>query len=316
MERFGYGEFWRRFPKESKKKALVVDLRGNCGGHISELILAKLAQRPLAFDVPRRGAPTAYPSHASGFVVTLVDQDTGSDAELAAHAFRRTKLGPIVGNRTWGGLLTVAGGGARLVDGGYVSFPSQNVVAFEEEDGDDDASDKKRPGNRIENYGVVPDVCVVVSPSAHLRGEDPQLDAAVREALKLLRTSERAKGDAMGHDRTPDASDRVSVRLSADLFPSPEVKRRDAALAAATKRDGSSSASRRKRNGAGAAANDGLHKNEKASSWPFRTFAPYPEASDSEKSESEASAEDESESDEDVRRHSARGKPKGASRRR
>jgi C-terminal processing protease CtpA/Prc len=94
MERFGYGEFWRRFPKESKKKALVVDLRGNCGGHISELILAKLAQRPLAFDVPRRGAPTAYPSHASGFVVTLVDQDTGSDAELAAHAFRRTKLGP------------------------------------------------------------------------------------------------------------------------------------------------------------------------------------------------------------------------------
>ena len=141
------------------------------------------------------------------------------------------------------------------------------------------------------------------------------MDAAVREALKLLRTSERAKGDAKGADRTPDASDRVSVRLSTDLFPSPEVKRRDAALAAATKRDGSSSASRRKRNGAGAAANDG-DKNEKASSWPFRTFAPYPEASDSEKSESEASAEDESESDEDVRRHSARGKPKGASRRR
>mgnify|MGYP001267681742 FL=1 len=312
MERFGYGEFWRRFPKESKKKALVVDLRGNCGGHISELILAKLAQRPLAFDVPRRGAPTAYPSHASGFVVTLVDQDTGSDAELAAHAFRRTKLGPIVGNRTWGGLLTVAGGGARLVDGGYVSFPSQNVVAFEEEE---NASDKKRPGNRIENYGVVPDVCVVVSPSAHLRGEDPQLDAAVNEALKLLRTAPSAKGDAKGADRTPDASDRVAVRLSADPFPSPEVKRRDAALAAATKRDGSSSAARRKRSGAGAAANDG-DKNEKASSWPFRTFAPYPEASDSEKSESEASAEDESESDEDVRRHSARGKPKGASRRR
>ena len=316
MERFGYGEFWRRFPKESKKKALVVDLRGNCGGHISELILAKLAQRPLAFDVPRRGAPTAYPSHASGFVVTLVDQDTGSDAELAAHAFRRTKLGPIVGNRTWGGLLTVAGGGARLVDGGYVSFPSQNVVAFEEEDGDENASDKRRPGNRIENHGVVPDVCVVVSPSAHLRGEDPQLDAAVREALKLLRTSERAKGDAKDDDRTPDASDRVAVRLSTDLFPSPEVKRRDAALAAATKRDGSSSASRRKRSGAGAAAKNDLHKNEKASSWPFRTFAPYPEASDSEKSESEASAEDESESDEDVRRHAARGKPKGASRRR
>ena len=55
-----------------------------------------------------------------------------SDAELAAHAFRDAGLGPIVGTRTWGGLLTVAGGGARLVDGGWVSFPSQNVVAFEE----------------------------------------------------------------------------------------------------------------------------------------------------------------------------------------
>ena len=108
----------------------------------------------------------------------------------------------------------------------------------------------------------------------------------------------------------------MAVRLSADLFPSPEVKRRDAALAAATKHDGSSSAARRKRSGAGAAAKNDLHKNQKASSWPFRTFAPYPEASDSEKSESEASAEDESESDEDARHHSARRKPKGASRRR
>jgi hypothetical protein len=131
MERFGYGEFWRRFPRESRKGALIVDLRGNCGGHISELLLAKLAQRPLAFDVPRRGAPSPYPSHAAGFVVTLVDRDTGSDAELAAHAFRDAGLGPIVGTRTWGGLLTVAGGSTSLVDGGYVSFPSQNVVAFE-----------------------------------------------------------------------------------------------------------------------------------------------------------------------------------------
>ena len=70
------------------------------------------------------------------------------------------------------------------MDGGYVSFPSQNVVAFEEEDVGENASfSGKRPGNRIENRGVVPDVCVVVSPSAHLRGEDPQLDAATSEAL-------------------------------------------------------------------------------------------------------------------------------------
>ena len=55
MERTGFSEFWRHFPDEVRKGALVVDLRGNVGGHISELLLAKLAQRPLAWDVPRRG---------------------------------------------------------------------------------------------------------------------------------------------------------------------------------------------------------------------------------------------------------------------
>ena len=75
MERFGYSEFWRRFPGESKKGALVLDLRGNGGGHISELILQKLTQKPLALDVPRRGAPVragAFPNPDTPFQAPFV----------------------------------------------------------------------------------------------------------------------------------------------------------------------------------------------------------------------------------------------------
>ena len=322
MERFGYGEFWRRFPRESRKGALIVDLRGNCGGHISELILAKLAQRPLAFDVPRRGAPTAYPSHAAGFVVTLVDQDTGSDAELAAHAFRNAGLGPIVGTRTWGGLLTVAGG-ARLVDGGYVSFPSQNVVAFEEGVARRDAD----PGNAVENHGVVPDVEAATSPSEHRRGEDPQLDAATRAALRLLAragsetgsessASASARGESLEglgsfaaahardeRGRGTDARPRAAAAARAD------VARRDAALAAAARLDGSGW---KKKTAAGGSASA-----SPSPSWSFRVFAPYPEPCDSESSAPESDGDAcETESDEDGRARRSRGKPKGASRRR
>lgn len=319
MERFGYGEFWRRFPRESRKGALIVDLRGNCGGHISELLLAKLAQRPLAFDVPRRGAPTAYPSHAAGFVVTLVDRDTGSDAELAAHAFRDAGLGPIVGTRTWGGLLTVAGGSTSLVDGGYVSFPSQNVVAFEKTFGNALGSRPRvrargglrGPGNAVENRGVEPDVVVTTSPSQHRAGEDPQLDAATREALALLRRrhaddddSETEKEDADEDEKTPA-----------------DVARRDAALAAAARRDGSGTESGVSGSSGGGG---GVSKRRKSvppggkpetrvPSWPFRVFAPYPEAFDSE-SDVRSDESDESESGDDRGRRGK--KPKGASRRR
>jgi|TARA_B110000305_G_scaffold234780_1_gene293358 hypothetical protein len=75
-----------------------------------------------------------YPGHAlNGPIVTIVDADTGSDAELLAISFRQSngkRNGCVVGQRTWGGLLTVADGGVTLVDGGFVSFPSQNVVTL------------------------------------------------------------------------------------------------------------------------------------------------------------------------------------------
>ena len=199
MERTGYSEFWRHFPHEVRKGALVVDLRGNLGGHISELLLAKLAQRPLAWDVPRRGSPTVYPSHASGAVVALVDENTGSDAELAAEAFRRLGLGRVVGARTWGGLLTTSDS-FKLVDGSEVSMPQQAVAMPPA--GGVDSGRHPEIANGIENRGVVPDVEVANAPHDYATDADPQLDAAVREALALLAANPPARFDNSRGRRT------------------------------------------------------------------------------------------------------------------
>ena len=197
MERTGYGEFWRNFPRESRRDGLILDLRGNAGGHISELILAKLAHAPSAWDVPRRGAPRAYPSHApAGALVVLVDERTGSDAELAAETIKSRNLGRVVGRRTWGGLLTV-GSGRRLVDGGEVSAPTQKVVTTS---GDEDLLKSFQPagGNGVENRGVVPDVEVDFGPSDHALGRDPQLDAAVDEATAMVEERRRLRRATSG----------------------------------------------------------------------------------------------------------------------
>ena len=153
MERFGYSEFWRRFASASPgRDALVVDFRGNGGGHISELILAKLAQRPLAWDVPRRGSPERYPSHARA----------GGGARGRTHGKRRRVGRRRVSNiGNWndggranvGGLLTV-GEGATLVDGGEVSAPSRRVVLFDEDAKRDQGARLRRAANDVENRGV------------------------------------------------------------------------------------------------------------------------------------------------------------------
>ncbi|ACO65681.1 predicted protein [Micromonas commoda] len=207
MERTGYSEFWRHFPHEVRKGALVVDLRGNLGGHISELLLAKLAQRPLAWDVPRRGSPTVYPSHASGAVVALVDENTGSDAELAAEAFRRLGLGRVVGARTWGGLLTTSDS-FKLVDGSEVSMPQQAVAMPPA--GGVDSGRHPEIANGIENRGVVPDVEVANAPHDYATDADPQLDAAVREALALLAANPPAR-----FDNTSRTTDEDEARAAA-----------------------------------------------------------------------------------------------------
>jgi tricorn protease len=178
MERLGFAEFTRAFAAESRRGALVVDLRGNLGGHISELLLARLAARRLGFELPRWGRPEPYPSAApAGPLVLLIDEGTGSDGEVAAWAFRKMGLGPLVGARTWGG-VTGNDQYADLVDGSQLAVPQVGMVL-----GD---SDETAAANAIENRGVAPDLAVPIAPQDYAAGRDPQLQAAVLEALRAL----------------------------------------------------------------------------------------------------------------------------------
>jgi len=180
MESTGYSEFWRHYASEVRKGSLILDLRGNTGGHISELLLSKLSQRALAWDIPRRGELQVYPSNTPGPLVMLVDERTGSDAELMAESFRKLGLCRVVGTRTWGGLLAINGSG-DLVDGSELSLPSQNVLLI------DEVKSENLRTNNVENKGVIPDVEIRISPDDYSKHEDPQLDRAVVEAMELLK---------------------------------------------------------------------------------------------------------------------------------
>jgi tricorn protease len=184
MERLGYAEFTRAFASESRRGALVLDLRGNLGGHISELLLARLASRRLGFELPRWGRPEAYPSAApAGPLVLLIDEGTGSDGEVAAWAFRALKLGTLVGQRTWGG-VTGNEDYADLVDGSQLAVPQVGMVLSPAHDAADNSE-----ASEIENVGVAPDVGVRVAPQDYAAGRDPQLQAAVLEALRALQAA-------------------------------------------------------------------------------------------------------------------------------
>jgi hypothetical protein len=142
----------------------------------------------------------------------LVDERTGSDAELMAESFRKLGLGRVVGTRTWGGLLAINGTG-DLVDGSELSLPSQNVLLI------DEVNDKELRTNKVENQGVIPDVEVRISPSDYAKSRDPQLDRAVEEAVVLLQA--RVSGRMPTHLRKPRKDDVRAAEIEISITRKP-----------------------------------------------------------------------------------------------
>ncbi|MGP8206376.1 MAG: S41 family peptidase [Acidimicrobiales bacterium] len=173
----GWSEFHRSYLAEVEKDALVVDARYNGGGHVSSLMLEKLARRRIGWDVPRRGAPISYPDEAPrGPLVLLTNEFAGSDGDIFTHGFKMLKLGPVVGTRTWGGVIGIDVT-QPLVDG---SITTQPEFAFWFDD----------VGWGVENRGTDPDEEVVIRPQDYVAGRDPQLERAielVREALESFK---------------------------------------------------------------------------------------------------------------------------------
>ena len=170
----GYSEFHRGFLTEVEREALIVDERYNRGGHVSGLLLQKLARRRVAFGIDRWSeVAEPYPSETiDGPMVALVNEFAGSDGDIFAHAFKLLGLGPVIGKRTWGGVVGIWPR-HLLVDGTVTTQPE---FAFWFDD----------VGWGVENYGTDPDIEVDISPQDYIKGQDPQLGKAIEEILKAL----------------------------------------------------------------------------------------------------------------------------------
>jgi tricorn protease len=178
----GYAEFHRSYLAEVEREAIVVDVRFNGGGHVSQLVLEKLARRRIGYDISRWGRPEPYPADSpAGPLVAITNEHAGSDGDIFTHCFKLLGLGPVVGKRTWGGVIGIAPQ-HMLVDG---SLTTQPEYAFWFSD----------VGWGVENYGTDPDVEVDISPQDHLAGADPQLERAVALALVALKRHRPLQAD-------------------------------------------------------------------------------------------------------------------------
>jgi tricorn protease len=171
----GWAQFNRDLRLEVSRPALIVDVRGNAGGHISELVMDKLTRKILGWDLTRDAQPVSYASNAPrGPVVALADEATSSDGDMITAAFKLLGLGPVVGSRTWGGVVGMTGR-HRLGDGTVITVP-MNAAWFD------------AYGWSIENHGVEPDLDKLRTPLDWAEGRHAQLADAVRLALDLLTT--------------------------------------------------------------------------------------------------------------------------------
>ncbi|MGW0331248.1 S41 family peptidase [Streptomyces sp. NPDC003011] len=187
----GWAQFNRDLRMEVSRPALIVDVRGNAGGHISELVVEKLTRTILGWDLTRDAQPVSYASNAPrGPVVALADEATSSDGDMIAAAFKLLKLGPVVGQRTWGGVVGMTGR-HELGDGTVITVP-MNAAWFD------------AYGWSVENHGVAPDLEVLRTPLDWAEGRHAQLADAVRLALDLLETNPPATPPDYKH--VPDRS--------------------------------------------------------------------------------------------------------------
>ncbi|MGW7432012.1 S41 family peptidase [Streptomyces sp. NPDC054861] len=187
----GWAQFNRDLRMEVSRPALIVDVRGNAGGHISELVVEKLTRKILGWDLTRNAQPVSYASNAPrGPVVALADEATSSDGDMITAAFKLLGLGPVVGQRTWGGVVGMTGR-HRLGDGTQITVP-MNAAWFPEY------------GWSVENHGVEPDLAILRTPLDWAEGRHAQLDDAVEVALALL--AETPAATPPGYSDVPDRS--------------------------------------------------------------------------------------------------------------
>jgi tricorn protease len=170
----GIREFIKWYYPQLRKEGLVVDVRANGGGNVSRMLIERLRRVLLGVDFGRTDDQAdTYPDGVFiGPMAAILNENSSSDGDIFPYMFREAKLGPLVGKRSWGGVVGISGRGP-LIDGGTVFVPESATASAKGE-------------WVIEGYGVDPDIEVENDPKSVLAGKDPQLERAVAEVMKKL----------------------------------------------------------------------------------------------------------------------------------
>ena len=179
MQENGLNEFIKHYYPQIKKKALIIDVRGNGGGNVSPQLIERLRREIAMVDIARNGQPDVDPSGTFyGPMACLINEYSASDGDLFPYRFKHYKLGPLIGKRTWGGVVGIRGS-LPLLDGGTLSKPEFSRFDIE--------------GKKwiIEGYGVDPDIYVDNDPAKEYAGTDEQLNKGIEVLLEKLKTGEK-----------------------------------------------------------------------------------------------------------------------------
>ncbi len=169
----GFANFNRYYYSQVGKQGAVLDERFNHGGDIADYIIDEMKRAPQMINATREGEPTIEPASAIfGPKVMIINEMSGSGGDAMPWMFQKNNIGPLVGHRTWGGLVGI-GGYPDLIDGGSITAPRWAIYGTKGQ-------------WEVENIGIAPDVPVEQDPELIRQGHDPQLEVAVRVALDLL----------------------------------------------------------------------------------------------------------------------------------
>ena len=171
----GLNEFVKRFYSQLEMDGLIIDVRYNGGGFVSQMILERLRRRVMGLGAPRNASPDPYPMASfNSPMVCLINQYSASDGDIFPHYFREYGLGELIGRRTWGGVIGIRGY-INLMDGGYITRPEFSSYSV----------DKRWI---MENKGVSPDIEVDNLPDDVVAGRDPQLEKAVEVLMEKMKS--------------------------------------------------------------------------------------------------------------------------------
>jgi len=178
----GIREFIKWYYPQLNKEGLVVDVRANGGGNVSRMLIERLRRKLLGLNYSRTNdAASTYPDGVFiGPMVALLDENSASDGDIFPSMFREAGLGPLIGKRSWGGVVGITNRG-QLIDGGVVNVPESGLA-------------NKNGQWIIEGYGVDPDIEVDNDPVSLINGKDPQLERAIAEVMAKLKQPVKLPG--------------------------------------------------------------------------------------------------------------------------